>query len=274
MSYTEQPEARQTPDIQPGQAPRLSGLLTDKVAVVVGASRGIGAATARAFAEAGATVVLAARDERALGAVVRDIQERDGRALAVPTDIANASDVERLIQRTLDVYGHLDVAFNNAADGPAPAPLAEIPLEGFDRAVQINLRGVFLAMKHEIPAMLAAGGGAIVNMSSTAGLSGVPGIAAYVATKHAILGLTKSAALDYAGRNIRVNAIAPGPILTDRLSALPEQARERVSQSVPMRRIGRPEEVAAAVTWLCSDQATFITGATITIDGGRMAAGA
>lgn len=274
MSFTEQSEARRTPETQPRPVTGQTSLLAGKVAVVVGASRGIGATTARAFAAAGAAVVLAARDESALSSVVRDIQAAGGRALAVPTDIAEPSAVERLIQRTLDTYGRLDVAFNNAASGPAPAPLAEIPLEGFDHAVQVNLRGVFLAMKHEIPAMLASGGGAIVNMSSTAGLRGVPGIAAYVATKHAILGLTETAALDYAERNIRVNAVAPGPILTDRLSSLPEQARELVSRAVPMRRIGRPEEVAATVTWLCSDQASFITGATIAIDGGRLASGA
>lgn len=250
------------------------GLLAGKVAVVVGASRGIGAATARAFAEAGASVVLAARDEAAMAAVGRGILQRGGRALAVQTDVGEPAAVERLIQRTLDAYGRLDVAFNNAAGGPPPSPLAEIPVESFDEAVRVNLRGVFLAMKHEIPAMLAGGGGAIVNMSSTAGLSGVPGIAAYVATKHAIIGLTRAAALDYATRNIRVNAVAPGPILTDRLSSMSDQAREQVSQHVPMRRIGRPDEVAATVAWLCSDQATFVTGATITIDGGRMAGGA
>lgn len=249
-------------------------LLAGKVAVVIGASRGIGATTAQAFSEAGATVVLGARDEAALAAVARDIQQRGGRALAVPTDAGELAAVERLIQRTLETYGRLDVAFNNAASGPRPAPLADIPTEGFDEAVRVTLRGVFLAMKLEIPAMLAGGGGAIVNMSSTAGLRGVPGIAAYSATKHAILGLTKSAALDYATRNIRINAVAPGPILTDRLSALPDQAREQVSRAVPMRRIGRPEEVAATVAWLCSDQATFITGATFTIDGGRLAGGA
>lgn len=276
MSFAEQSETavRQASETQPHPATSRDGLLSGKVAVVGGASRGIGAATARAFAAAGAVVVLAARDESALSAVARDIQVSGGQALVVPTDIAEPSAVERLIQRTLDAYGRLDAAFNNAGSGPPPAPLADIPLEGFDQAIQVNLRGVFLAMKHEIPVMLASGGGAIVNMSSTAGLRGVPAIAAYVATKHAILGLTKTAALDYATRNIRVNAVAPGPILTDRLSGLPESAREQVSQAVPMRRIGLPAEVAATVVWLCSDQAAFITGATISIDGGRMASGA
>lgn len=255
-------------------APITTGLLSGKIAVIVGASRGIGAATARALAQAGATTVLAARDEHGLAAVVREIEHIGGRALAVPTDIGEPAQVERLVQHTLVAYGRLDVAFNNAGGGPAPKPLAEVTLKAFDEAVRVNLRGTFLAMKYEIAAMLASGGGAIVNMSSTAGLRGVPGIGAYVATKHAILGLTKSAALDYAASNIRVNAVAPGPILTDRLSALPEPAREQVSRAVPMRRIGQPEEVAATVAWLCSDQAAFITGATFAIDGGRMAAGA
>jgi NAD(P)-dependent dehydrogenase (short-subunit alcohol dehydrogenase family) len=249
------------------------GLLAGKVAVVLGASRGIGATTARVFARAGAAVVLAARDEAALAIIVRDIQQSGGRALAVPTDIGEAAAVERLIRRTLDVYGRLDVAFNNAAGGPKPAPLAEISLEGFDEAVRVNLRGVFLAMKYEIPAMLA-GGGAIVNMSSTAGLSGVQGMSGYVAGKHGIVGMTKSAALDYAAQGVRVNAVAPGPILTERLSSLPEEYRAPVIAAVPMRRIGSPEEVGALAAWLCSDQASFLTGAVVPIDGGRMAAGA
>jgi NAD(P)-dependent dehydrogenase (short-subunit alcohol dehydrogenase family) len=248
--------------------------LTGKVAIITGASRGIGAAAARTFAAAGATVVLAARDEQALAAVTEDIVASGGRALAVPTDVSDPACVECLIAQTLDAYGRLDAAFNNAGDGHMPTPLADVAVDDFDRVVRVNLKGVFLCMKYEIPAMLKGGGGAIVNMSSSAGLRGVRGIAGYVASKHAIIGLTKVAALDYATRNIRVNAVAPGPILTDRLAALEERGRQQVASAVPMGRLGRPQEVAAIVAWLLSDRASFISGETISIDGGRLAAGA
>jgi NAD(P)-dependent dehydrogenase (short-subunit alcohol dehydrogenase family) len=245
--------------------------LAGKVAIITGASRGIGAATARFFAREGAAVVLAARDEQALQSISEEIQVGDGRALAVPTDVGDPDSVEELIQRTVETYGQLDIAFNNAAGGGGrPKPLADIPIEGYDRALQISLRGIFLSMKYEIPAMLDSGGGVIVNMSSTAGLDAVPGKAEYVASKHGVIGLSKTAALDYARQNLRVNALAPGPILTHRLKDAPEQARERFRVTVPMRRIGQPEEVAATVTWLCSDEAAFITGATIVIDGGQL----
>jgi len=246
-----------------------SGLLNGKVAIITGASRGIGAASARIFAASGAKVVLAARDEDATAALAKDILSTGGQAVAVPTDVGDPPSVERLVQRALDVYGRLDAAFNNAGDGHMPTPLADIKVEDFERAVRVNLTGVFLSMKYEIPAMLRSGGGAIVNMSSTAGLNGVKGIAGYVAGKHGIIGLTKTAALDYAQLNIRVNAIAPGPILIHRLKQL--KSRDQVASAVPMRRIGEPEEVAYTAAWLCSEQASFITGATIPIDGGRLA---
>jgi NAD(P)-dependent dehydrogenase (short-subunit alcohol dehydrogenase family) len=258
-----------------GQPASQAGLLAGKVALVVGASRGIGAATARAFAEAGATVALAARDAEALERVAHAIQEAGGRALAIPTDASDPAVVAQFVAQTLDACGRLDIAFNNAAGGGRPpTPLAEIPVEDYDSALAITLRGVFLAMKYEIPAMLQSGGGAIVNMASTAGLSGVRGMSAYVASKHGVIGLTKTAALDYAERNIRVNAVAPGPILTDRIKGLSDENRAQIAQAVPMRRIGLPAEVAALVVWLCSDQAAFMTGATLTIDGGRLAGGA
>ncbi len=242
-----------------------------KVVIITGASRGIGAASARAFAQAGARVVLAARDEQTLEAVARDIRLADGQALVVPTDTGDTTAIAHLVDATLEAFGRLDAAFNNAGDGHMPTPLADIAVEDFDRVVRVNLRGVFLAMKYEIPAMLASGGGAIVNMSSTAGLMGVPGIASYVASKHGIIGLTKAAAADYAQRNIRVNALAPGPILTHRLQHVPDALRERVVGPVPMHRMGQPEEVAATVVWLCSDGASYITGATLPVDGGWMA---
>jgi NAD(P)-dependent dehydrogenase (short-subunit alcohol dehydrogenase family) len=253
----------------------LAGAFAGKVALVVGASRGIGATTARAFAEAGAAVALAARDAQALESVANAIQSAGGRALAIPTDVSDPAAVARLVAQILESYGRLDATFNNAAGGGRPpTPLAEIPIEDYDSALAINLRGVFLAMKYEISALLQSGGGAIVNMSSTAGLSGVRGMSAYVASKHGVIGLTKTAARDYAERNIRVNAVAPGPILTDRIKALSEESRAQIAQTVPMRRLGLPEEVAELVVWLCSDQAAFMTGATLTIDGGRLSGGA
>ena len=257
-----------------GQIPSASNrLLEGKVALITGASRGIGAAAARVFAQAGAAVVLAARDERAMDAVAQDIVAAGGRALAVPTDAGDPASVEHLISRTLEMYGRLDAAFNNAGDTHMPAPLADISIDDFDRVIRVNLRGVFLAMKYEIPAMVVGGGGAIVNMSSTAGLNGVRGMAAYAAAKHGIAGLTKSAALDYAQRNIRVNAVAPGPILNDRISRLSDEGRAPIISAIPLGRIGRPEEVGALAVWLCSDQAAFLTGAVVPIDGGRLAGG-
>jgi NAD(P)-dependent dehydrogenase (short-subunit alcohol dehydrogenase family) len=250
----------------------MNGTLTDQVAVVTGASRGIGAATARAFAQAGAAVVLAARDRARLDDLAAEITAAGGTALSVPTDISDPDDVERMVSSTLDAFGRLDIAFNNAAGGGhPPTPLTDVALEDFDSALAINLRGTFLGLKHEIAAMLDSGGGAIVNMTSTAGLEAVGGLAAYVSTKHGIVGLTKVAALEYAARGIRVNAVAPGPILTEQLQRAGATAQQAAAQAMPMKRVGRPEEVAATVTWLCGDSASFITGATIPIDGGKLA---
>lgn len=242
-----------------------------KVALVIGASRGIGAATARLFARRGARVVVASRDLEALTRLSEAIRSEGGDATPVPVDLADPASIRALGATLDDRFGRLDLAFNNAGEGFAPTPLAEVPPEAFDRVQQVTVRGTFLALREEIPRMLASGGGSIVNMSSTAGVSGFPGGGPYMAAKHAILGLTKSAALDYAARGLRVNAVAPGPIETDRIRSLPEEYKERTRQAVPMRRIGQPEEVAEAVAWLCGPESRFITGATIFVDGGRMA---
>lgn len=247
----------------------LVGALAGQVAIVTGASRGIGAVSARAFARAGATVVLAARDQDAITVIAREIQTAGGQAHPVRTDVGDPASVQNLVEETVDRFGRLDVAFNNAGDTHLPAKLVDITLENFDRCIRVNLGGVFLAMKYEIAAMLDGRGGAIVNMSSTAGVNGVPGMGAYAASKHGVIGLTRTAAIDYAGSGIRVNAIAPGPILIERIAALPETVRVQIAGSVPMGRLGDPEEVAAAAIWLCSDQASFITGATLPIDGAR-----
>lgn len=247
-------------------------VLEEKVAIVTGASRGIGAASARALAAAGAVVVLAARDEKELESVAREIATRGGVALSVPTDVTDPSAVEQLVRRTIASHGRLDVAVNNAGgSGHPPTPTADVSIEDFDATVALNLRGPFLSMKFEIPAMLESGGGAIVNMASSAGLEAVGGLAGYVSSKHALIGLTKTAALDYAERGIRVNAIAPGSILTDRLARAGAEAQRQAGHAMPMRRIGSPEEVADAVVWLCSEQASFVTGAVLSVDGGKLA---
>jgi NAD(P)-dependent dehydrogenase (short-subunit alcohol dehydrogenase family) len=245
--------------------------MSGRVALVAGASRGIGAATAEAFAAAGAAVVLGARDMQALESVAAHIESQGGRAIAVRTDVADVDSISNLVDQGLAAYGRLDAAFNNAAGGPMPAPLADIDPEEFDAGIATHIRGTFLGMKFQIPAMLRTGGGAIVNMASVAGLSGTANLAAYVAGKAGIIGLTKVAALDYADQGIRVNVVAPGPILTYHLEAAGPQAQRLAGLSTPMRRTGTVEEVAQTVLWLCSGQSSFITGAVIPIDGGQSA---
>jgi NAD(P)-dependent dehydrogenase (short-subunit alcohol dehydrogenase family) len=218
--------------------------------------------------------VLAARTEAAIIAIAKEIESSGGKALAVPTDVTDPESVARLVEQTVKTFGRLDVAFNNAGAGQMPTPLADISFEDFETGLKANLYGAFLGMKYEIPAMLAVGGGAIVNMSSTAGLQGAPGMGPYAAGKHGVVALTKTAALDYGKRNIRVNAIAPGPIVNEQMSHLGEERLQQVARFIPLGRVGRVEEVARAAVWLCSDEASFITGAVLSVDGGRLAGGA
>jgi NAD(P)-dependent dehydrogenase (short-subunit alcohol dehydrogenase family) len=245
--------------------------MSGKVALVAGASKGIGAAAAEAFAAAGAAVVLGARDTAALNAVASGIEARGGRALAVGTDVTDAESMRHLVDQAVSAFGRLDAAFNNASAGPLPALLADIDPSEFDVGIATNIRGTFLGMKYEIPAMLRGAGGAIVNMASIAGLNGTANLAAYVAGKAGIIGLTKVAALDYADQGIRVNVVAPGPILTYHIEAAGPQAQRGAAMSTPMRRIGTTAEVAQAVLWLCSEQSSFITGTVLPIDGGQAA---
>jgi NAD(P)-dependent dehydrogenase (short-subunit alcohol dehydrogenase family) len=239
-----------------------------RAVIVTGASRGIGLATAREFHRAGAMVALAARSVDTLNDIVRELGDR---AIAVPTDVTDADAVERLVGSTVAAFGRLDFAINNASGGGIPpTPLAEVPIHAYDSSIATSLRSVFLSMRFEIPAMLANGGGAIVNMSSTAGLQGIGGLAGYVSSKHGIIGLTKSAAIDYAAQGIRINAIAPGPIAT-RPAQGKSETGNRVTNSVPMHRVGNVAECAEAMMWLCSDGAGFVTGTTLSVDGGMLA---
>jgi NAD(P)-dependent dehydrogenase (short-subunit alcohol dehydrogenase family) len=247
---------------------------TSKVALITGASQGIGAATACLFAQAGAAVVLASRSEEELAHNVEEIKSNGGEAMVIKTDVADAASVESLVRRTVEAYGRLDVAVSNASIGGGNMPLVEVSEELFDRVIAINLKGVFLGMKYEIPAMLASGGGAIVNLSSTVGLVGlggpVGGIAPYIASKHGVVGLTKAAALEYARQHIRVNAVAPGTTLTpvnERWIA-DEQTRQRITAGIPVGRLADPHEIAGAIFWLCSDTASYVTGVTLPVDGG------
>ena len=218
--------------------------------------------------------MLAARTEAAIIAIAKGIEAGGGKALAVPTDVTDPESVARLVEQTVKTFGRLDVAFNNAGAGQMPTPLADISFEDFETGLKTNLYGAFLGMKYEIPAMLAVGGGAIVNMSSTAGLQGAPGMGPYAAGKHGVVALTKTAALDYGKRNIRVNAIAPGPIVNEQMSQLGEERLQQIARFIPLGRLGRVEEVARVAVWLCSDEASFITGAVLSVDGGRLAGGA
>jgi A-factor type gamma-butyrolactone 1'-reductase (1S-forming) len=242
-----------------------------KVALITGASQGIGAATARLFAQAGATVVLASRNEEELAHNLEEIKANGGEAMAVMTDVTHAASVAILVKHTVEAYGRLDVAVNNAGIGGGNMPLVEVSEELFDRVIATNLKGVFLGMKYEIPAMLAVGGGAIVNLSSTVGLVGTgAGIAPYIASKHGVVGLTKAAALEYARQHIRVNAIAPGTTMTpvNECWIADEQARQRITGGIPLGRVANPSEIAEAILWLCSDAASYVTGVTLPVDGG------
>jgi NAD(P)-dependent dehydrogenase (short-subunit alcohol dehydrogenase family) len=202
------------------------------------------------------------------------IEEAGGRALAVKCDVSRDSDVKAALEKTIKAFGRLDFAFNNAGVEQPIMPAADLTEKEWDRIVDVNLRGVFVCMKHEIPLMLKQGGGAIVNTSSGAGVKGIAGQAAYCAAKFGIVGLTKAAALDYAKSNIRVNAVCPGIIATpmmDRFSGGTPEGRARVIAQEPVGRMGKPEEIAAAVVWLCSDAAAFVVGHAMIIDGGQTA---
>jgi NAD(P)-dependent dehydrogenase (short-subunit alcohol dehydrogenase family) len=252
--------------------PTENGSLAGKVAFVTGAANGIGRAAALAFARDGASVVVADISEQGSRETVRAIEELGGRALAVRCDVTRAQDIEAALNKGVAAYGGLDLAFNNAGSEQAITATADLTEEEWDRIVRVNLRSVFLCMKHEIPLMLKRGGGAIVNTSSGAGVKGIAGQAAYCAAKFGVIGLTKAAALDYAAQNIRVNAVCPGIIDTpmmQRFTGGTPTGVARVIAQEPVGRMGKPDEIAAAVLWLCSDPAAFVVGHALVIDGGQ-----
>lgn len=249
-----------------------NGIFKGKVAFVTGGGTGIGLATALAFAREGACVVIAGRSGETLDEAVAQIKREGGQAIAVQCDVQHTQDVQTAVQHTIDTYGRLDFAFNNAGVEQPAAAVGDINEEEFGRQVNINLKGVFLCMKYQIPQMLKNGGGAIVNTSSGAGVKGFQGQAAYCAVKHGVIGMTRSAALDYAKQNIRINVVAPGMIDTpmmDRFTGGTEEGRQGAIAQEPIGRVGRPEEIANAVIWLCSDASSFVTGHTLVADGGQ-----
>jgi NAD(P)-dependent dehydrogenase (short-subunit alcohol dehydrogenase family) len=249
-----------------------NGSFAGKVAFVTGAANGIGRAAALAFAREGASVVVADVSEQDNQETARMIEAAGGRALAIRCDVTRAEDVKAALDTTIQTFGRLDAAFNNAGVEQATAAAADLTEEEWDRIIRIDLRGVFLCMKYEIPLMLKQGGGAIVNTSSGAGVKGFAGGAAYVAAKHGVVGLTRAAALDYAPQNIRVNAICPGIIDThmiERVFGDTPEGHQAVLVQEPIGRMGKPQEIAATVVWLCSDAASFVVGHAMVVDGGQ-----
>ena len=244
--------------------------MDNKIALVVGGSTGIGRATAVAFARAGAKVVVASRGETKGQETVELVKQAGTEGLFIQTDVSDKNSVKHLIEQTIDKYDRIDAAFNNAGIEGNTAPLVQTNEDDFDSIINVNLKGVYLCLKYQIAAMLETGGGAIVNTASIGGVIGFPNTAIYCASKHGVIGLTKTAALELAKSNIRVNAIAPGAVQTDLLNRMSggEEAAEAIARAIPNGRISSPDEISGAVIWLCSDEATYVNGHTLVVDAG------
>jgi NAD(P)-dependent dehydrogenase (short-subunit alcohol dehydrogenase family) len=248
--------------------------LSGKVAFVTGAASGIGRAAAIAFAQAGADAALIDVNQEGLKETAEQVQRIGRRPLVLPADVSSDQETRRAVEDTVKGLGRLDCAFNNAGIEGKNAKTAELAVEDWDRVIAVNLRSIFLSMRYEIPHMLQQGGGAIVNCASVAGLVGFAGLPAYTASKHAVVGLTKTAALEYATQNIRINAVAPGVIDTpmiERFTGGTPEGRKAMVDMEPIGRMAKPEEVANAVVWLCSDAASYVLGYTLAVDGGFVA---
>jgi NAD(P)-dependent dehydrogenase (short-subunit alcohol dehydrogenase family) len=242
----------------------------DKVVLITGGTSGIGRATALAFAAEGAKVVVAGRRKNEGAESVALVEQAGGQGLFVRADVSVEEDVASMVAQTIEAFGRLDFAFNNAGVFPEPGPLTEVTTETIDRILAVNVRGVALCMKHEIPAILRSGGGGIVNTASFLGIRPFPGTAIYNASKSAVIGLTRSAAVEFASQGVRVNVVCPGVIETAMNEAIraEESGRDFLNGLQPMQRIGLPEEVAGAVLYLCTPSARFVTGTTLSVDGG------
>jgi NAD(P)-dependent dehydrogenase (short-subunit alcohol dehydrogenase family) len=254
----------------------MAGMLDGKSALITGGGGDIGRATALAFAREGARVAVADLRAEAAGETVAQVNAAGGQAISLSGDMSKDADVRAMIEAVVGAYGRLDCAFNNAGISgwmidAGGKKTAEWPEEAFDRMIAVNLKGVWLCMRHELPQMQAQGGGAIVNTGSIAGLVGLPTSSAYVAAKHGVVGLTKTAALEYAEANIRVNAVCPGYIKTRMTGPIMELRGAAVLAQTPLKRMGNPEEIAEMVVWLCSERASYVSGVAYNVDGGWMA---
>lgn len=245
--------------------------LKDKVALITGAASGIGESTALLFAKEGAKIVLTDVDEENGNKVLEKIKQQGGEAIFIKADTSNASDSEKSVEKAIEEFGKLDIAVNNAGIGGAQAPVGEYEIEDWDKVIAINLSGVFYGMRYQIPAMLKNGNGSIINVSSILGSVGFANSAAYSAAKHGILGLTKTAALEYSSKGIRVNSVGPAFIKTPLLDSLDEEMLNQLVSAHPIGRLGESDEVAQMFLWLASDRASFATGAYYPIDGGYLA---
>ena len=255
----------------------MTGMLEGKSALVTGGASGIGRATALAMVREGARVAVADLSEAAAAETVALINAQGGQAIAIGADVGDEAQIAAMVEKAVAAFGRLDCAFNNAGIaprhvGPVGQRLHEVSRESFDGMLAVNLTGVFLCMKYELSQMLAQGGGAIVNTASVAGLVGLPTSGNYVAAKHGVVGITKTAAMEYAQDNIRVNCVNPGYIRTPMTDPGMKERHDQLMTKVPMHRLGEPEEIAEAVVWMCSDKASFMTGASHVIDGGYYAA--